>query len=142
MALFFNLAYLEEISCNDPAKFLSVLKHFYEKKLPNRKKVPHYSRIDMIGSSFLINPKPLLNNEDKVDILYIIQYIKLAARRDYSLYEDYDIVSLPLTYFPDLNLEVIKRNPLLNITHKEIFFYYEKSKKDIRNGISIWKYKR
>ena len=123
MAFFFNLDALETLSCDQPTEFMSILQHFYHKKLPHRKKGPHYSRTKMVGSSFLVNPEPLFKS--KVDILYIIQYIKLAARRDYGLYKYYGILSLPLSYFPDINLGVIKTNPLLKITPTEIFFEYE-----------------
>jgi hypothetical protein len=81
----------------------------------------------MVGNSFLINPEPLFKIKKSVDILYIIQYIKLAAKRDYSLYKYYGVKSLQLSYFPDINLEVIKTNPLLKITPTEIFFAYEES---------------
>jgi hypothetical protein len=77
----------------------------------------------MVGSSFLLNPEPLFKSN--VDVLYIMQYIKLAAKRDYSLYKYYGVKSLPLSYFPDINLGVIKTNPLLKITPTEIFFEYE-----------------
>jgi hypothetical protein len=129
MTFFFNIETLENVSCDNPVVFLSILQNFYHKKLPHRTKGPHYSRANMVGSSFLLNPEPLFKNK-WVDILYKIQYIKLASKRDYALYKYYDIKSLQLSYFPDVNLEVIKTNPLLKITSKEIFFCYEEAKKE------------
>ena len=123
MAFFFNIDNLEKLSCDHPTKFMSILHHFYLKKLPHSKKGPHYPRTSMVGSSFLLNPEPLFSS--KVDVLYIMQYIKLAAKRDYWLYKQYGVKSLPLSYFPDINLGVIKTNPLLKITPTEIFFAYE-----------------
>lgn len=82
----------------------------------------------MPGTSFILNPDPLFKIKD-VDINYIVQYIKLAARRDYWLYKQAGVKSLQLSYFPDVRMEVIKTNPLLKITKTEIFFYYEEKKR-------------
>lgn len=123
MAFFFNLPNLEQISGGDPKKFIEILKLYYYGKLPSKHRTK-FNRQKLAGSSFLLNPEPLFKQKS-VDILYVIQYIKLAARRDYFLYRQYDIKSLQLSFYPDLELKNIKANPLLKITDKEIFFYYE-----------------
>ncbi len=129
---FFNLTTLEKISDNNPVIFMDVLKSFYYKKLPSYRKPLKYSNKEMVGSSFLINPEPLFKS--KVDVLYIIQYVKLAARRDYTLYKFYNYKALNLSYFPDIKLNSIKTNPLLKITETEIFFYFE----EVQKGKSKW----
>ena len=129
MTFFFNLGYLEKISCDHPTKFITLLENFYHKKMPRQRKGINYSRTSMIGNSFLLNPEPLFKNKT-IDILYIVQYIKLAARRDFILYKQYGVKALQLSYFPDINMEVIKTNPLLKITNTEIFFAYEELDKE------------
>ncbi len=77
------------------------------------------------GSSFLLNPDGILLDKT-TEPAYITQYIKLAGRRDLFLYKQYEMITLPLSYFTDINLTNIKTNPLLTITNTEIHFKYEK----------------
>lgn len=78
----------------------------------------------LYGKSFLINAEDI-TTEKRVDILYVYQYIQLAARRDLALYKLYGNKSLPLLHYPDIRLDSLKTNPLLNITKTEIHFKYE-----------------
>lgn len=125
MALFFNLETLEAQSCNNAIQFMSMLEYHWSKKLPKSsftKLKP--SKVPLHGNSFLLNPRELF--EDKsTDILYKLQYVKLAARRDYNLYRQYKYKALQTSFFPDLNYDAIRSNPLLIITGSEINFKYE-----------------
>ena len=125
MALFFNLDTLEEQSCNDSVKFIGMLWYHYSKRLPTRYSKVKPSKVSLTGNSFLLFPEPLFI--DNTDILYKVQYIKLAARRDWNLYKQYKYKSLQTSYFPDLNYDAIRSNPLLKITPTEITFKYEES---------------
>ena len=118
--LFFNLKNLErEAKCN-PIKMIQLLKDFKD----NRILVPRLKQ-KLVGSSFLLAPDALLNDRT-TDILYIYQYISLAAKRDYSLYSLYGVKHLLLSYFPDLvGLDSIRTNPLLVTANQEIHFLYE-----------------
>lgn len=132
MTLFFDLNKLEKEANEDTRKFIAILDAFYYKKLPSRRRGALYvKKLNMGGFSFLLNPDPLFKLKN-VDIAYIVQYIKLAARRDYNLYKYYGVKSLPLSYFPDINMMAIRTNPLLTITNTEIFFKYEELKKEIK----------
>lgn len=132
MTLFFDIGKLEQASKGDSKKFISILENHYKQKLPKR----GLGRPIVInGTSFLVNPVPLF--ESKVDSAFKVQYVRLAAKRDYTLYKYYGAYQLPRSYYPDLNLDAIKHNPLLNITDSEIQFLLE-DKKEISNGISIW----
>lgn len=124
MALFFNLETLEAQSCNDSNKFMAMLEYHYSKRLPFKYSKYKPSKVSLAGSSFLLNPEPLFNDKS-TDILYKLQYVKLAARRDYSFYKQYKSKSLQLSYYPDIIIAAIKHNPLLNITQSEILFKYE-----------------
>ena len=129
MICFFNLENLEKESGDNPTKFLDTFETFLYKKLPSKRKGVKRIKLNLHGSSFIINPEPLITKAKKsIDIAYIIQYIKLAGKRDYSHYKYYNSKSLQLSYFPDINMQAIKTNPLLKITDTEIFFLYEENK--------------
>ena len=124
MALFFNLNTLEEQSCNDSTKFMRMLYLHYAKQPLNKYNKSHFSKVPLHGSSFLLNPHDLFNDYS-TDVLFKIQYIKLAGRRDYGLYKQYGYKGLQTSFFPDLAFDAIKHNPLLTITPTQITFKYE-----------------
>ena len=122
--LFFNLAVLQEVAGTNSSVLVSNLEKFYlyrNNKL-NGYYLPKYSLSG--GSSFLINPAGLFDDRSIIDT-YKAQYIILAGKRDFNLYKEYKVTTLDLSYFPDLQLEKLKNNPLLNITQQQIKFKYE-----------------
>jgi hypothetical protein len=128
MALFFNLQLLESESGNDEQKFLKLLKYYYD----NTTVVSKYEKYKPLekslkGNSFLINPRPVLYSTDR-NPTDLVNYIKLAGRRDLLLYKNYKILHLDRSLYPDINIEAIKYNPLLTITNNHIKFKYEESK--------------
>jgi hypothetical protein len=127
---FFNIDNLEKEAVCDSKRFVQLLEAFYYKRLPRRYNKFKPAKLTLIGSSYLLNPEPLFTTN--VDSAYVVQYVSLAGRRDYSLYKHYGSKSLQLNYFPDINMESIKTNPLLNITQTEIFFLFEEAKKEIK----------
>lgn len=125
MALFFNINLLEELSCNDPNKFLALLEYHHNGGLAKSK----YSKYkpatkSLSGNSYILNPDRLFSDKT-TDILFKIQYIKLAARRDFALYKFHKYKGIQLSYYPDINIEAAKQNPLLIVTSTEIHFKYE-----------------
>jgi hypothetical protein len=117
--LFFNWINLLNESKGDPFKTVDILKTFSNKRI-----LKYGLHNKLKGSSFILNPEKLF--EDKTtDILYIYQYLLLAARRDYTFYKLYGAKSLPLSYYPDIDLSSIRHNPLLNVINNEIHFKYE-----------------
>ena len=123
--MFFNLQKLEEASCDDPNTFMIMLWYHYTKRLPKNTKHLKFTQVNLQGNSFLLNPAPIFE-DISTDILYKIQYIKLAARRDYLLYKQYGYKGLQTSFFPDLAVDAIKHNPLLDIKPTEILFKYER----------------
>jgi hypothetical protein len=122
MAVFFNLELLEAESKCDPKLMLVMLeRHFYKKLIPKNHRQQTYKNLS--GNSFLLNVVPLFT--DSTDIAYKAQYIRLAGRRDYTSYKFYNITYLDLSFFQDINLELIKHNPLLKIDSNKIYFKYE-----------------
>lgn len=125
MALFFDINKLEEQSCNDTKKFLWMLYYHWNKAAPLTKHNYNLrSKVSLVGSSYLLNPNDFFNDHQTDDI-FRVQYIKLAGRRDYSLYKQYKYKALQTSYFPDLAVDNIKHNPLLKITKTEVQFKYE-----------------
>lgn len=125
MALFFNLETLEAQSCNNTEQFLSMLEFHYSKRLPaNRFTKLKPSKVSLAGTSFILNPLDFFKDKS-TDPIFKLQYVKLAARRDYNLFKQYGYKSLQTSYFPDIKYDSIKYNPLLKITPTEISFKYE-----------------
>lgn len=124
MVLFFDLEKLEDQSHNNPTKFLAMLENHFMKRLPNKYSKHLYSKVRLYGKSFLLNPADFFN-DTTTDILYKVQYVKLAAIRDWSLYKLYKYTGLQTSYYPDLLYDQIRSNPLLEITKTELKFKYE-----------------
>lgn len=125
MALFFNIEYLEKEAANDAVRFLALLRNYYIGVLPKNSKDRNVAdRRKMAGHGFILCPAPIFEST-RIDIAYRVQYVMLAARRDYSLYKLYRYTALDLSYFPDIDLEKIKHNPLLKIEGKHLYFKYE-----------------
>lgn len=123
MALFFNLQLLEAETDCDPKLMLSMLERHFNKKLIPKNNRDKITCANLAGHSFLLDAFSLF--QDTSDIAYKAQYIRLAGRRDYSLYKLYRVTYLDLTYFKDIDLETIKHNPLLDIKQNKIYFKYE-----------------
>lgn len=123
--LFFNLHNLELQADNDPKKFIALLKYHHTGLLPKHKNVKYKpSVLPMHGFSFMLNPAPIFDTSG-IDIGYLVQYIKLAGRRDYALYTFNKVLYLDLSYFPDLDREKIHTNPLLKIANNRLHFKFE-----------------
>lgn len=120
MTLFFDLTSLRIAAGDNPNKYIELLNLYRTNKLYLR-----YPKINLKGTGFILKPEPLLTKYKLYDIYYTIQYIELAGRRPYLFYKHYNSKSLQLSYYPDINLDNIKSNPLLHITPTEIFFLYE-----------------
>jgi len=133
MALFFNLGLLEREAANDPDKFIALLTYHHYGSIPSSSKTKYKpSKYSLKGTSFLLNPDPVLLNHS-YDSAFRTQYVMLAGRRDYLLYKIYGVAALNRSFFPDLNIEKIKNNPLLIIETNQIKFKFE----EIANGSKV-----
>jgi hypothetical protein len=125
MALFFNLELLEEEAVGDDDKFFYLLYYHYTGRLPPSARFKYKPTKRLNGQSFILNPSPLLDPSISIDRTYIVQYIKLAGRRDYLMYKIHGVKYLDKAYYPDLIEANLKTNPLLILTPKQIKFKYE-----------------
>jgi hypothetical protein len=126
MILFFNLDLLETKTANNPDYMCVALFKLYKGiKVPthSRNKYPPIPLLG-VGSGFLLNPEDFFNDYS-TDVIYKAQYIKLAGRRDFTLYRTLGIKYLDLSYYPDILLDNIRTNPLLKIANNTIKFKYE-----------------
>lgn len=125
MTLFFNLKNLETVSNGETLKLIQTLESYYSKKvIPTNRWQPRFNHALLKGSSFIINPDGLF--KDRItDPSYVAQYIRLAGKRSYTLYKFYGAKYLDLSFYPDLDIQTIKHNPLLNIANNQINFKYE-----------------
>lgn len=110
MTLFFSMSKLLELTNNDSSKILSLLKE---------------NKSNIRGDSFLLKPEKLLtaitSDTNKVE------YIYLAAFRNYADYILLGIDYLDMSYIPDIDVAKINRlNPLISIENKIIKFNKEK----------------
>ena len=130
MPLFFNLKELEKKEIGG-FKFLEIFKDYYCKCTKKDSYLRKF-KYNLNGTSFLLNPAPLFSIP--TDVSYIIQYIKLASLRDYTAYKLFKVSYLDLSYFPDVDIEAIKHNPLIKISKNKIYFKFEEA----YNGTKIW----
>lgn len=121
MALFFDLTSIQkEAKCN-PNTILTIFDSLSNNLSLGSK---------FVGTNFLLNPKGLLTRKTNIDILYKIQYIVLASKRDYINYKLYNFAGLDLSLYPDLNRKAIASNPLLEIKNNILYFLYEERDKN------------
>lgn len=124
--LIFDLNKLEEYADGNDVKMLWLLHKWYrDKDTVPRRGDKYFLRGPLSGgSSFLINPAPILLDKT-TDPIYLAQYVKLAARRDLTMYKQFHATYLDISFYPDINLQNIKYNPLLDIKSNVINFKYE-----------------
>ncbi len=119
--IFFDLEKLQKEADNNPKLMLIMLDNFISGKLPkNKRDSTNFAKKSLVGNSFLLDPIRLLSH--KADVNHKVQYLILAAKRDYLWYKLYGTEYLDLSYFPDLNLDKIKGNPLLEVEGNKLLF--------------------
>ena len=124
MTLFFNLKQLQVSAGNNGDKLVSDLYKYYLYRIKKNKGY-YLPKVSLLGgTSFLLNPEGLFN-EKAVSVIHKAQYIILAGKRDYQLYKEYGVTTLDLSYYPDLDTDKIKYNPLLTIKQNKLQFKFE-----------------
>jgi hypothetical protein len=126
MTLFFNIKVLEKETDGDLDYLIVALEQWYKKETIPKNARQKYKPLkkSLSGLSFLLNPDKFFKDKN-TDVIFRAQYLKLAARRDYTLYKLYGLRTLDLSFFPNINLELIEANPLISIKNKHLHFKYE-----------------
>jgi hypothetical protein len=123
--LFFNVKTLEEKTLCDPHYMVMALWYWYKKiTIPKRYATKYKPLKNISGFSYLLKPEAFFKDKT-TDIIWKAQVIRLAGRRDYTLYKLYGFKFLDLSYFPDIDIKSIESNPLISITDNKIYFKYE-----------------
>ncbi len=123
--LFFNVKILEENTACNPQYMITALWHWYKKNtIPKRANEKYKPIKNLAGYSYLLHPDRFFKDKT-TDIIWKAQVIRLAGRRDYSLYKMYGFKFLDLSYFPDIDINAIESNPLITIKENKIYFKYE-----------------
>jgi hypothetical protein len=127
--LLFNKDYLETLCVKYSVLPQDILRHYKYILdfgiLPKFDKKFKYKTKQLFGYSFILKPDRLLYQKT-VDPIFISHYIKLASLRDFGLFSKYKISTLDLDMYPDINLENIKTNPLLQVVNNKLHFLNEK----------------
>lgn len=128
MSIFYNLiAFQKIIKAKGPLTALTGL-HLIDRDqvglislLPDKKL---YYGLLIDATSYIKNYDDVFSYLNKIDILYITQYVSLAGKRSYA-----DIKAgknyLDLSLYPDLDINSVKHNPLLTIDNNNLKFNYE-----------------
>lgn len=123
MTLFFDIQKLEKQAKGSDLKFLEILENHYQ--ISSLKKASFKKFKSINGTSYLLNPQALFTLSRSIDISYVVQYVRLAAKRLYNDYTMFNDIGLNITFYPDIDLNLLKYNPLLKITNKYIYFKFE-----------------
>jgi hypothetical protein len=122
--MFFDMKTLQEQSKNSPQLMLKMLENFYYKRIPkNKADKANFCAKSIIGDNFILCPERLFSAQ--VDVNYKVQYLILAAKRDYMFYKIYAVTYLDLSYFPDLDIGKIRGNPLMEVINNKLYFKLE-----------------
>lgn len=122
--MFFDMKTLHIESENRPELMLKMLENYFYNRIPkNKADRVNFSAKNLIGDSFILSPARLFFS--KVDVNYKVQYIILAAKRDYMFYRIYAVTYLDLSYFPDLDINKIRGNPLMEVINNKLYFKLE-----------------
>ena len=125
--IFFDWKKVQKLSggkSKNVVRLLAILT--YDIKMPRKdKNISQFYNQDISGDSYLLNPREIFKNKLQVNLDDMALYIELASLRNYLDYKWYGVKSLPLKY-TEIDLAVLKENPLLEIDGQDnITFYYE-----------------
>ena len=125
--IFFDWKKVQKLSggkSKNVVRLLAILT--YDIKMPRKdRNISQFYNQDISGDSYLLNPREIFKNKLQVNLDDMALYIELASRRNYLDYKWYGVKSLPLKY-TEIDLAVLKENPLLEIDGQDnITFYYE-----------------
>lgn len=125
--IFFDKNKLLRHSKGRADKVLDILRYITCRPIPEKGKLIRllkYRSINWSGESFLLYPERLLDNAWKYSNRELLQYIFVAARRNYA---DYKLEGKKTVETYKINTKAIENNRLLSITGDEIHLKYEET---------------
>ena len=82
------------------------------------KSISNFYGQDIVGDSFLLNPKELFKNKAQVTLEQMVAYMELASYRNYLDYKWQGVKTLPLRY-TEITRRDIEDNPLLELDEQD-----------------------
>ena len=113
MPIFFDYDKLVNLYTT-PKKRVEVLQKLAQK---------NYFGKNIIGSSYLLNTDILFK---KYPPSQLDHYIELASKRNYLDYKLNNFLGLDLELYPEISIQKILNNPLLELKNKILYFKQEK----------------
>ena len=126
--ILFDKTKLLKFSKGSTSNMIDILWHITYNPLPKSRgdiKRLKYCSIDWSGSSYLLNPETFLDKHWRYSEKELLQYVLLAAKRDYAEYKLFRTKTLQAEY---VNVKAIESNRLLTITGNKIYFKFEETK--------------
>lgn len=124
--IFFDAKKIQNTLGRSPRDIILILRSIMQNNMPKNKYDPllKYYYKDFSGKSYLINPEFLVVYAFKYTNKEIMEYILLAARRNYGNYIMDGDASLDFFHSP-VGEVIINNNRLLKLVDGRIHFYYE-----------------
>lgn len=113
MPIFFDYDKLASLY-STPKKRLEILQSLAQNK---------YFGKNITGSSYLLNTDILFKRYPPAQLDH---YVELASKRNYLDYKFNNFTGLDLELYPEISIQKIKNNPLLELQNKILYFKQEK----------------
>ena len=133
--LYYNWKRIMRLSERKSCKIISAIESMLQNK-PSSYFAKHLVKngIDLKGTSYLLNPEPLVAKRYLWGSKHTAEYIGLAALRNIVDYTVFGDKSLEIEKSP-IPIEKLKSNKLLTIRNGRIYFYYEELYTNGKNRI-------
>lgn len=119
--MFFDIDILTKQCKGDSITMLKMLENYYFKKIPRSSKdVYGFAKVRLKGYTWLPNPEKLFSS--KADIRYKRQYLILRSKVNILMINEYGLDILDLSFYPDIDKESIRHNPLIEIKNNVLYF--------------------
>lgn len=118
-----------------PTEIVRIIRMLTYKMVPRNEfdKIYKYSMLDFSGSSFLVNPEGLFENQYRYSNRDMAIYISLASLRPSAAYLAQGVLSLDLLHSPIGDpRERLENKKLLIVKNNRIYFLYEEKYKQSR----------
>ena len=102
----------------------------YDKNYPTGRFYPE----QFLGTSYLLNPKPLFIHRRSYKDVDLARYFGFAALRSYADYKLYGTTELDLSLISDKE-KLIKENALLRVVDNTVIFKFEE---ELKGEDSLW----
>lgn len=125
----YNWLKIYKESDRKPSQILRILDFIVYKEIPynlNDRVAKRLSEIDWSGTSFIVNPEPILRHRRIFSDKELAEYVALASFRNLAEYKVTKQKTLNVSECP-VDIESIKDNKLFSIANDKIYFRWEET---------------